>query len=249
MKRVAVIGDVHGCIDEFASLFDLLGHESLDEIRHAGDLVDRGPDSGACVQFARERGVSGILGNHEDSLLRRYFQGTRKKNTTEDKERTFASIRDDRDWDYLKSLPSLHVDDALRTVYVHGGLYPRIDLCRQPPEAVQNVQLIHPYEKIGKTKWFGVNPNGEDETELRKLGWVRWYEVCDHPYTVVYGHSVFESPMVYKNTIGIDTGCVYGNRLTAVILPERRFVSVPAKKEYWWRTSRVAHVGFKDGKS
>ncbi len=244
MKRVAIIGDVHACIDEFRKLYLHLQFHDLDEIRHAGDLVDRGPDSGACVQFAREQRINGVLGNHEDSLLRRFDQGAKKK-TNEDKEKTFSSIRSAADWRYLRALPSVHVDDELKAVYVHAGVWPKLDLCRTPPECFQNVQLVHPYRKVGESKWFGVDRNGESEEELRKEGWVRWYEICDHPYTIVYGHSVFPSPMVYGNTIGIDTGCVYGGDLTAVILPEREFVSVKAKKVYWPRTQRVAHVGFK----
>lgn len=232
MKRAAVIGDVHGCFDEFQELYQMLLHESLDEIRHAGDLVDRGPDSGAVVDFCRRNKISGVVGNHESVLLERFRKGLGRK-LNEDKERTFASIRNPADWDYLSSLPHLHVDDTLRTVYVHGGLYPGINLTNQPPKAVTTVQLIRPNGVIGETRWFGVDTKGRTEAENRAEGWVRWYELCDHPYTVVYGHSVYESPLIYKNTIGIDTGCVFGGRLTAVILPERKFISIPAKRQYW----------------
>lgn len=218
MKRVAIIGDVHGTIDELYQLYRALGSYSIDEIRHCGDLVDRGPDSGACVEFCRHRGIEGVLGNHESVLLERYWKG-KGKILNEDKERTFASIRSDADWQYLRSLPYLHVDDEMGVVYVHAGIYPGINLYAQPPKAVCTVQLIHPAGKLGETRWFGVDRKGESEESLRAKGWVRWYEVCDHPYTVVYGHSVYDAPMVHKNTIGIDTGCVYGGSLTAVIPP------------------------------
>lgn len=184
------------------------------------------------------------MGNHESVLIERYEKGPRK-NPNEDHERSFHSIRSNLDWEYLRNLPHLHVDDDLRAVYVHAGLWPRLNLFSQPPAVCCTVQMVHPLEKVGNTKWFGVDRNGESEDALRTKGWVRWYEVCDHPYTVVYGHSVFGEPEIHANTIGIDTGCVYGGYLTAVILPERKFVQVKAKKEYWWRTQRVAHVRFK----
>lgn len=235
MKRVAVIGDIHACLDELQDLYRALLHHSLDEIRHVGDLVDRGPDSGGVVSFCRERGIEGVMGNHESVLLERYIKGAGKK-LNADKERSILSIANGDDWEYLRALPYLHVDDASRVVYVHAGLYPGIDLYRQPPKACCTVQLVNPREPIGKTRWFDIDNRGNTEAQNRAEGWVRWYEVCDHPYLVVYGHSVYEHPMVYGNTIGIDTGCVFGGALTAVILPDKRFVSVKARKTYWEKT-------------
>ena len=59
-----------------------------------------------------------------------------------------------------------------------------------------------------------------------------WYESYTGETTVVFGHWARPEPVVRENAIGLDTGCVYGGRLTAVILPERNLVSVPAKRAY-----------------
>jgi hypothetical protein len=81
----------------------------------------------------------------------------------------------------------------------------------------------------------------EDLTSLRTCGdfGAPWFEQYEGK-TAVFGHWVFTAPHVTKSTIGIDTGCVYGGSLTAVILPERRLVSIPAVKSYSRKEERSA---------
>ena len=138
---------------------------------------------------------------------------------------------------YLESLPFLHVSDELETVLVHGGLYPEIELWQQIPHAMIRAQLIHTQRPIGDIRWWETDKEGRSEESNRAEGWVRWYEVYDHPYLCVYGHSVFKEPYYHVNkvggrSLGIDTGCVFGGTLTAVVLPEMKFISVPACREY-----------------
>jgi len=235
-KKVALIGDVHGTIKEFLELLSKLNHESLDEIWHVGDLLDRGPDSGAVVQVCVERGIKGVLGNHESSVLARresILKGNVPKKYTE-KDRTINSIRP-QDWSYLESLPLLHIFDDINTVIVHGGLVNKIPLYKQP-FGVCHLQMIQPFAMDGRTRWWGYDAVREkSEEESRSEGWVRWYECYDHEQIVAYGHSVYEKPFEYGNTIGIDTGCVFGGELTALILPEKKYLSVKSKKTYFSR--------------
>jgi hypothetical protein len=80
----------------------------------------------------------------------------------------------------------------------------------------------------------------EDLTELRSVDGptpgsrtgTPWFECYDGEKKVIFGHWVFDSPLVRKNVIGLDTGCVYGGFLSAVVLPEQRIVSVPARRAY-----------------
>jgi hypothetical protein len=60
-----------------------------------------------------------------------------------------------------------------------------------------------------------------------------WARLWDGPQTVFFGHDADRGLQQYEHAIGLDTGCVYGGKLTACILPERRLVSVNAKKEYF----------------
>lgn len=238
MKSRAFIGDIHGCIDELKSLFKLLKTKGVDEIWHVGDLVDRGPDSGAVVRFCRENGIRGVLGNHESSILPYQHKLTPLIPQNPEKNRSCYSIQSEADWDYLKSLPPLHVFDEDKIILVHGGIYPHLPLYAQPKEAIIRLQLIHP-EHIGVSKWFDKDKEGVLEEVYRNQGWRRWYEMYDLPYDIVYGHSVYQNPHITGGTegrgrtIGIDTGICFGGRLTAVILPDFDFVSVPAKKVYF----------------
>lgn len=243
MKRRAFIGDIHGCIDELKELYQLLQAKGIDEVWHTGDLVDRGPDSGAVVQFCRENKIRGVLGNHESTILPYRFKFNSEIPQNLEKNRTCHSIRSELDWDYLASLPPLHVFDDEKIILVHGGLYPGLPLYAQPKEAMIRLQLIH-LDQIGTTKWFDLDQDGVSEAVHRAQGWMRWYEAYDLDYDLVYGHSVNENPHIYSGqaggrTIGIDTGVCYGGQLTAVILPSLEFISVPAKKIYFYDSRKL----------
>jgi hypothetical protein len=241
-KRVATFGDCHGRLDLLEALYKMLEHESIDEIRHSGDLIDRGPDSAGCVSFCRENKIQGVMGNHEGTMLERYI----KKNnpppeTMLDKFRTYNQLMAARpeDRQYLIDQPLLHVDDEIKTCFVHGGLLPFVPFHAQAHDiGVCFRQMIHP-EHPGETRWFTRDKKGRTEQENRKAGWKRWYEVYDHPYNVVFGHAVFRhKPLVYKPSefagycIGVDTGAWWCGQLTAVILPEMKFVSTPFVRDF-----------------
>jgi hypothetical protein len=67
-----------------------------------------------------------------------------------------------------------------------------------------------------------------------------WWEFYQGPPVVIFGHSVLPAPLVTEWAIGLDTGCVYGGHLTALVLPERKIVQVPARAVY----HRSAPQGF-----
>lgn len=251
MKKIAVIGDIHGCVEELKTLYDRLCWLSLDEIWAAGDLVDRGPDSGGVVRFCRKNRIQTVMGNHEESILKLWDARAARPDSflcrNEDKLRTINQLTEE-DIDFLRRSPKLHVFDENGLLIVHGGLWPRVSWQDQPHNVVR-AQMIHPGQ-FGGCRWWGKDaPMGKSkrtEEESRAEGWVRWYEIYDHEYDVVYGHSVFTQPFIHQNpgagrTIGIDTASCFGGMVTAGIFSsgEPFFVSVKAKEIYFALTRRL----------
>lgn len=238
--RIAVVGDSHGCIDELTELYSKLEHESLDEIWCVGDLVDRGPDSGAVIDFLREKGINSVFGNHEQSITNGwpvYLKHGKVRNP--DKGRTMSQLNQAQ-IDWLLALPKLHCIDPLNLVIVHGGLWP-VPIFAQPLNVIR-AQMIHS-RKFGSCKWWGKDAikMGHTEAELRQKGWARWYEVYNRPENVIYGHSVFSIPYQHQafphagKTLGIDTGSCFGGDLTAAIVGPNwveKFISVKPRAVY-----------------
>jgi predicted phosphodiesterase len=226
-NRIAIIGDIHGCIDELKELLELIDNEGVPTIYHLGDLVDRGPDSGAVVSLLRRRGIFGVMGNHESKLLALLQRGPASQIRDEDKRRSALSISaDSANLEYLKSLPRLHyIGEVLErpVVLVHAGLWPGLPLYRQP-FSVMMAQLIKA-DTPGEVAWL-------TDENARKKGLLPWWELWDGEEIAVFGHTVFHEPQLMNRTIGLDTGCVFGGRLTALILPDFRFLSVKAKARY-----------------
>lgn len=207
-SRTIVIGDVHGCHGELLALLDKIGPVESDEIICVGDLVRKGPESAAVIDWVmRTPNVSCVLGNHEVRLLEKWFSGELPGKDPEEG-RMVRRLGDSLNgaMEFIRSWP-LHLErDGF--LVVHAGLDPRIpSLGLQSPHDLLTIRV----------------PEGMDDP---------WYESYTGETTVVFGHWARPEPVVRENAIGLDTGCVYGGRLTAVILPERNLVSVPAKRAY-----------------
>ena len=95
-------------------------------------------------------------------------------------------------------------------IVIHAGLRPRVALKNQKTVDLANLRTV------------GRNAKP-------------WYQYYKGKRTVVFGHWVHRKPMVRKNAIGLDTGCVYGGKLSALVLPQRKIVSVRASKVYMKR--------------
>jgi hypothetical protein len=185
-------------------------------------------------------GIKGVKGNHEDNILNLYDRHVKSGwlPKAEDKCRTISQLNTSRA-EWIRALPNLHILEELNTVLVHGGLWPFLPLHAQPLNVIR-AQMINPNEP-GRSRWWGrgaaESKHQKTEGESRAEGWSRWYEIYDGPWNVVFGHSVFKKPFVHKNesagTIyGIDQGSCFGGYLTALILPEGKFVQVRVKQAY-----------------
>lgn len=215
MRRTIVIGDVHGCAEEFEMLLRKLKLRSKDRVFQVGDLVNRGPDSHRVLKLARDYEVKCILGNHEVRLLR----SRKEKNTEFLKSYDHATLKTltNSDWEFLKKLPPYIYKPKHNAIIVHAGFLPKPAWYKQAIDTITQIQIIDANGNPAKQN------NPEDAT---------WADYWSGVPFVVYGHNA--RPKVFRRpgSIGIDTGCVYGGHLTAYILEDQSIIQVPAKKKY-----------------
>lgn len=215
MQRTIIVGDVHGCADELRLLLRKCGHAKGDRVILAGDLVAKGPDSQGVVQFVREQGFFAVLGNHDAFALAHRHDAD--KAHVEGK-RGYLRTLMPADWDYLASLPLFLRLPVGKPDYVvvHAGLVPGVPVERQKREHLLSLRSI--------------DDGGEPTSKL--LVHFPWAATWKGPEHVVFGHDAVRGLQRYPLATGLDTGCVYGRMLTALVLPEVELVHVDALKRY-----------------
>lgn len=231
-----IIGDIHGCYDELCELLKKLGyvvHKEQAEV-HAphgrklvflGDLVDRGPKSPEVLrmvmQMVQANQAYCVLGNHDGKLLRK-LKGSNVKvqhgleTTMEQLEHEYEEFIEEVK-QFLEGLVSHYVFDDGKLVVVHAGL--REKLQGRESKKVRDLAMFG--ETTGELDEFGL--------PIR----VNWSETYKGSAFVAYGHTPQAKAKKLNNTINIDTGCVFGGKLTAFRYPEREIVDVEAKKAYY----------------
>jgi hypothetical protein len=212
--RTIIIGDVHGCLDELLTLVSRCGYAAGDRLILVGDLVAKGPDSLGVVAWARESGAEAVLGNHDDHVLRarRGMPGVKPKH------QRLAEAFGAEDVAWLEARPLfLRAGelDGKPLVVVHAGLMPGVAIEAQERDHFLNLRSVLP----------DGSPSKESEG-------APWASLWSGPEQIVFGHDSLRGLQRHPSAIGLDTGCVYGRRLTALILPEGRLVSVSARRAY-----------------
>ena len=180
-----------------------------------GDLVGKGPDGAGVVRLFRERGYRAVRGNHDEILLA-FERGERELSAAHATHRAHADAMSDADWDYLRALGYVIALPERRALVVHAGLVPGVPIEEQSPQDIVKMRSIR-----------------ADGTPTKRLIEGReWAAAWRGPELVVFGHDALRGLQIHPHALGLDTGCVYGGELTALILEERRFVSVPARRDY-----------------
>ena len=233
-----IIGDVHGCYEELTTLLAQLGYGIQDEPdgpkanppggRRAvfvGDLVDRGPRIREVLRLVMKMVEEGtafcVPGNHDMKLMRklkgRDVQLTHgladsiaqlDKEPPEFKEQVVK---------FLDDLVSHYVFDDGNLVVAHAGM--KEEMQGRGSGKVRDFALYG--ETTGETDEYGLPV---------RYNWAAKYR---GKAIVVYGHTPVGEPEWLNRTINIDTGCVFGGKLTALRYPERELVSVPALRTYY----------------
>jgi protein phosphatase len=237
-----IIGDVHGCADEFEQLLARLGYgvswQGSGAARQpivtapagrrlvlVGDYVDRGPRSPDVLKIVMAATAGGqalaIPGNHDDKL-RRHLAGNPVK-LAHGLAGTVAALGQETDGfrrsvhDWLGEIP-LHLWlDGGRLVVTHAGILD--DMIGRAD---------HP--RMRSFCLYGDTSGRYDAHGLpERFNWAADYA---GDAFVVYGHTCVEAPAWQGETVCIDTGCCFGGKLTALRWPEREIVSVPAALSY-----------------
>lgn len=214
MARTIVIGDVHGCLDELEALLDACAATPDDEVVLVGDLVAKGPDSVGVIRFAREHGLRAVLGNHDAHLLR--VRHPEPGRAVKGAYAQIARALSEEDWAWLEALPLTRALPAHGIRVVHAGLVPGVALEQQRRDDLLNLRSITP----------------EGQPSKRVDGGAPWASLWRGPEHVVFGHDAVRGLQQHPFATGLDTGCVYGRSLTALLLPERTLRSVPARQVY-----------------
>ena len=219
--RTIVIGDIHGCRDELQALLDLVAPNADDTIIALGDIVDRGPDSPAVADFFRSTpNARSVRGNHERKHLR-WQRGELKPALSQRLAREqFPAEEYSQALAFFEEMP--RYIDLPEALLVHGFFEPGVPLEKQ-----RDVVLVGTMT---------------GEQYLTKHHDRPWYELYDGDKPIVVGHLNYLNngqPLVWKDKVfAIDTGCYKGRRLTALILPELRIVSVPSAGNYWQKARK-----------
>ncbi|MEV3931686.1 polynucleotide kinase-phosphatase [Streptomyces sp. NPDC049944] len=228
-----IIGDIHGCSSELDTLLGELGYKdgAHPEGRTAvfvGDLVDRGPDSPGVLRRVMSMVASGnalcVPGNHENKLGR-YLKGRKVQHshglaeTVEQLEREDAEHPEFRRQvgEFIDGLVSHYVLDRGRLVVCHAGLPEKYH--GRTSGRVRSHALYG--ETTGETDEFGLPVR------------YPWAEDYRGSAAVVYGHTPVPVASWVNNTICLDTGAVFGGKMTALRWPEREIVEVPAERVWY----------------
>jgi len=212
-KKIFAVGDIHGCYDKLVAMMKMLpwDRDAGDILLFIGDYIDRGPKSREVVDFLvslKQKGgeIIFLKGNHERMLLDYYIeQKDQMLYVANGGAETIASYVEGGIGRKAFVLPEEHLEFLLSLslyyetedyIFVHAGLRDGVAL--------------------------------KDQSE-EDLLWIREefiYSAFDWNKRIIFGHTALETPFVTPGKIGIDTGAVYGNRLTAVELPKMKFYQV-----------------------
>ncbi|KAF2001521.1 Metallo-dependent phosphatase [Amniculicola lignicola CBS 123094] len=226
-RRLIVVGDVHGCRQELEHLMNKVDFDKKrDHLILVGDIVSKGPDSPGVVSYAASLGATSVRGNHEDRLLLTHHMITTTPSDAlaeellplnDKKMRALARKFTKEQIHWLHQCPViLHVGSIGEHMpdisVVHAGLVPNVPLKKQDPYQCMNMRTIDLKTRLPS--------EGRDHTPWEKY-WnhqQKKKKEKSERSTVIYGHDKKRGRTLKKYSMGLDSGCVSGGTLTAMVI-------------------------------
>jgi len=216
--EIVVYGDIHGCLEEFDELRKVV--PKAKEIC-VGDLIDRGEYAHELVEYIRKNDIKSVMGNHEYKHVRKFWG---RKVQLDDNQKEVYNDLTKEDLKFLEKLPLFMKYD--NTTILHAGINNKIDL--EKSYNLTHILYMRDLDENGDFLALNHNQNAK-----------YWAEIYDgREGFVIHGHQPFSEVTRFNNSLAIDTGCVFGNKLSAVYIKdtykpwEYEVFSVKAKKEY-----------------
>ncbi len=218
--RTIFVGDVHGCAAEFAAVLEEVKYKpKKDRLLLAGDAFSRGPQPRQVWDMIQQYAVQMVLGNHEDSLLkrlRRVLLGKDPRFNKEDQQFTLENLLPVADalLPWLEAL-SLWIKEE-EFLLVHAGINPEKGLKKTSRDELLNIRTWPPTPDMSAPRWH------------------QYYQPKKR--LLVFGHDSLGGLVVKRRPgglpylVGLDSGCVHGGHLTAYVLEEDRIAQVPGRR-------------------
>ena len=267
-QRLVFVGDIHGCKDELEKLLKKVRfHTSTDHLVSVGDIVSKGPDSSGVIDLLHRHKASCVRGNHDDRVLL-VAQSLQARTSETDKDSVqveadgidpvekLAKSLSNHQLEYLQSCPIILRIGHLKAfnteaVVVHGGLIPGLALESQDPVSAMNMRVIDLSTHIPSSKhklkgsraWYKLWNRYQQLLSLHpRLGKHKGGRQAEKQLTVIYGHDARQGLQIHKYTKGLDSGCVGGGKLTALVVDgdgKQQIVQVKAKNHRMYSATRL----------
>lgn len=230
-RRTIVVGDIHGCWDEFRRVTELAGFGEGDALVTVGDFLDRGPGSWEAARFLREApNTFSVIGNHERRVAG-VIRGTSRPAWSQKQSLSMIPETEHADWAaWLESLPA--VIETPHAIITHARLDPALSMRGQ--------DVYHTAAVGGASVTIDLDGDGVPV----------WFRRMRFEKPVCMGHIGYERVMlVSAGLYALDTGAVRGGQLTAVVFPGGEIVQVPVSRNYHdeaykaWRKAQRALAG------
>lgn len=221
-RDLLIVGDVHGCYDEAMKLMDNVREKHGENFVtiFVGDMVNKGPKNVEMLDFImNSKDVHCIRGNHEQAVLGTALKKRHGLNIDPRWANSWATKLSEKQFSFLANLPYTISVPILNIQVVHGGINPKLPLYLQ-----NDYDMLH----MRGLKWTEDNFHGQVlvPTSKQDDGYM-WATCWQGPQHIYFGHDAIKRLQLEKYCTGLDTGCLYGGKLTAVYMKVPRDITGP----------------------